>query len=82
MTDNFELYLKLVEHAKIQQDTAREEESERDTYYWQGVKDGLRRMYTALLNDTGPLRAGGLSQDRPDGARESWRNLWDGETKC
>ena len=73
--DNLEMFLTLQEHAKIQQDTARERDNEVDAYYWQGVKDGLRRLYAAIFNDPDKIAIGGSSQNRPPGARESWRDI-------
>jgi hypothetical protein len=75
MDNEFELYQQLEIHAKIMQDEAREAGSGRDTFYWQGVKDGLRRLYAALFNDPSKISVGGLSQDRPGGARDSWVEL-------
>ena len=47
-----------------------EASTEQDKYYWQGVKDGLRKCYAIFTNDPSwDAMGGGSPQQRPD----NWR---------
>jgi len=63
---HYDLYLRMEQHAR---EHAEDAQSDRDEAYWQGVKDGLRKLWTTLTNSSNAV--GGLSPiERPDGARQ------------